>query len=85
MKNYRRLSPSERDRLAVWKAEGVSNKKCARRLNRSISTIGRELRRNSWKGGQYVAIHAQGKADFRESEKACGKQELKNSDIYMSM
>ncbi len=82
MKNYRRLSPSERDRLAVWKAEEVSNKNCARRLKRSVSTIGRELKRNSWKGECYVAIHAQGHADHREKVKAHGKQELKNPDVY---
>lgn len=82
MRNYRRLSPSERDNLAVWKAEGVSNKECARRLGRDVSTIGRELKRNSWKGNHYVAIHAQANADHRERQKAHGKQELKNSDVY---
>lgn len=82
MKNYRRLSPSERDQLAVWKAEGVSNKECARRLRRSVSTIGRELQRNNWKGNHYVAIHAQAQADGREREKAHGKEELKNPDVY---
>jgi IS30 family transposase len=82
MKNYRRLSPSERDQLAVWKAEGISNKECARQLGRDTSTIGRELKRNSWKGVHYVAIHAQGNADRREAEKAHGKEELKNPDVY---
>ena len=82
MKNYKRLSPSERDKLAVWKAEGISNKECARRLRRNVSTIGRELKRNSWKGEYYVAIHAQGNADRRERQKAHSKQELKNPDVY---
>lgn len=82
MKTYKRLSPSERDQLAVWKAEGVSNKESARRLRRDASTIGRELKRNSWQGKHYVAIHAQGTADRREKEKAHGKQELKNPDVY---
>jgi IS30 family transposase len=82
MKNYKRLSSSERDKLAVWKAEGVSNKQCAGRLNRNISTIGRELKRNRWKDNYYVAIHAQTNADYRESEKAHGKHELKNIDVY---
>lgn len=82
MKNYKRLSPFERDQLSVWKAEGLSNKECARRLKRDASTIGRELKRNSWKGDHYVAIHAQGNADRRETIKAHGKQELKNPDVY---
>jgi len=82
MKNYKRLSPSERDQLAVWKAEGLSNTTCARRLKRNVSTIGRELKRNRWRSG-YVAIHAQNNADNREKEKAHGKQELKNPDVYV--
>lgn len=68
--------------MAIWKAEGVSNKECARRLKRSVSTIGRELKRNSWKGKHYIAIHAQDNADHREKVKSHGKQELKNPDVY---
>ena len=82
MKNYTRLSPTERDLLALWKAEEVSNKQCAKRLKRSVSTVGRELKRNNWKGHHYVAIHAQGNAERREKEKAHGKEELKNPDVY---
>ena len=81
MKNYRRLSTKDRDFLAVWKAKGVSNKQCAKRLKRSVSTIGRELKRNRWKVG-YVAIHAQSRADEREKQRAQGKHELKNSEVY---
>lgn len=68
--------------LAVWKAKGLSNKECARRLTRNVSTVGRELKRNNWKGKHYVAIHAQGNADRREREKAHGKKPLKNADVY---
>jgi transposase, IS30 family len=82
MRKYKRITPTERDKIAVWKAEGVSNKECARRLGRGASTIGREIRRNRWKGEYYVTIHAQGKADQRESKKAHSKQELKNPDVF---
>lgn len=82
MKKYTKLTSKERDLLAVWKAEGVSNKECGRRLNRDCSTVGRELKRNSWKGGIYVAIHAQGNADKREQKSARSKQELKNPEVY---
>ena len=81
MKKYTNLTSTERDLLAVWKAEGVSNKECGRRLGRSTSTIGRELKRNGWKG-VYVAIHAQGLADKREQKSAYSKEELKNPDVY---
>lgn len=82
MRKYTKLTSKERDLLAIWKAEGVSNKECGRRLGRSTSTVGRELKRNSWKGGVYVAIHAQGRADKREKVSAYSKQELKNPDVY---
>ena len=51
----------ERDNIAIWKSEGLSNKDIARRLGRDPSTIGREIKRNSYKGEYYVSIHAQGK------------------------
>lgn len=68
--------------LAIWKAKRISNKQCAKRLGRSTSTIGRELKRNSFEGKYYVAIHAQREADLREQKKAHAKQPLKNADIY---
>lgn len=74
MKTKKRISSQERDLLALWKAEGLSNKECARRLNRHPSVIGRELKRNSFRASDgtkyYVAIHAQ------------AKPELKNPDVY---
>lgn len=81
MKRYKRISSIERDLLALWKAKGVSNKQCGKRLKRSVSTIGRELKRNRWKEG-YIAIQAQGRAKEREKERTNGKQELKNADVY---
>lgn len=82
MKKYTRLNSEERDVLAVWQAKGISIRECGRRLGRNVSTLSRELKRNRWKGDYYVAIHAQGVADCREKEKAHGKHELKNPDVY---
>ena len=82
MKTYQKLTERERDRLARWKAQKLSNKECARRLKRDPSTIGRELRRNRWKAGVYVAIHAQGLADAREKKVAHNKPSLKNKKVY---
>jgi transposase, IS30 family len=73
--------PSERDKLARWKAQGVSNSECARRLGRHVSTIGRELKRNGWQG-TYEAIHAQMEALERAERSGQGKQPLKNPDVY---
>jgi len=86
MKNKKRITAQERDLLALFKAEGLSNKECARRLNRHPSVIGRELKRNSFKASDgtwyYVAIHAQAKAEEREWKLAHAKQELKNPVVY---
>lgn len=85
MKNKGKLTAQERDLLALWKAEGLSNKECGRRLKRHPSTIGRELARNSFysqKQKYYVAIHAQARADEKEQKAAHAKQELKNPDVY---
>lgn len=86
MKNKKRITAQERDLLALFKAEGLSNKECGRRLNRDPSVIGRELKRNSFKASDgikyYIAIHAQAKADGREWKLAHAKQELKNPAVY---
>jgi IS30 family transposase len=86
MKTKKRITAQERDLLALFKAEGLSNKGCARRLNRHPSVIGRELRRNSFRSPDgnryYVAIHAQARADEREQRLAHAKPELKNPDVY---
>ncbi|MBU2592873.1 helix-turn-helix domain-containing protein [Patescibacteria group bacterium] len=45
MKNKKRITARERDLIALFKAEGLSSKECARRLNRHPSVIGRELKK----------------------------------------
>lgn len=82
IKRYRQLIDAERDLLAKWKAEGTSNKGCAKRLGRDKSTIGREIRRNSFEGKYYVAIHAKYQTKVRAKKKAYGKYPLKNSDVF---
>lgn len=85
MKGYTQLNSKERDQLAVWKAAGVSNKECARRLGRNPSTIGRELARNDWHDTEqhyYVAIHAQALAKQRATKAAHAKPPLKNTKVF---
>ena len=43
---YRYLSFEEREQIAIWRLEGVSQAEVARRLGRSSSTINRKLARN---------------------------------------
>lgn len=63
----RYLSFSEREEIALLKAQGIGVRETARRLGRSPSTISRELRRNAaTRGGQlqYRALTAQWKAEL---------------------
>jgi len=83
MKNkYLRLSSTERQLIASWKKDGVSNKEIGRRLNRNTSTISREIKRNSWKGEIYEPLHAQARADKRKEKAWKTKHPLKNKDVY---
>jgi IS30 family transposase len=80
-KRHEKLRMDERDKLASWKAQGMSNSECARQLGRCVSTIGRELKRNS-EGGVYAAIRAQSKAWERAEKSAHSKHPLKNARVY---
>ncbi len=53
-----KLTPKERDNIAIWLAEKHTIREISRRLNRSVSTISDEVKRNSLSCG-YQAITAQ--------------------------
>ena len=57
---YRHLSFEEREQIAIWRLEGVSQAEMARRLGRSSSTINRELTRNRLPSGGYQPSFAAG-------------------------
>jgi len=62
-------------------SSGVSNKGIAKELGRDPSTIGREIKRNSFRGRVYVAIHAQNKWTHRKS--SAGKRHpLKSKEVF---
>ena len=54
------LTLEERERLAAFKAEGLSLRAIAARLGRAASTVSRELRRNALPRGGYLPVHAEG-------------------------
>lgn len=56
---YRKLVKEDRILVAQWKNSGFSNKQIAKWLGRSVSTIGREIGRNSFEGKVYEPLHAQ--------------------------
>lgn len=60
MGRYRHLSFEEREQIAIWRLEGVSQAEMARRLGRSSSTVNRELARNRLASGGYQPSFAEG-------------------------
>ncbi|MBU0576070.1 IS30 family transposase [Patescibacteria group bacterium] len=79
-KNHNKLTPLEREKIAVWLAQNKSKREIARRLSRSDSTIRDEIERNSF-GDYYVAVHAQARAEKRVV-KARRRHPLKNKSVY---
>jgi len=79
---FRKLTKTERILIAQLKDKGYSNKRIARVLGRSVSTIGRELKRNSWKKTIYEPLHAQVMTEARKKKAWKAKQPLKNPKVY---
>jgi transposase, IS30 family len=78
---YRNLTESERILIARWINGGESNGWIAKELGRSVSTVGREVKRNS-SGNVYEPLHAHGKA-LRKRQKAFNaKHPLKNQKVF---
>ena len=80
MKNKCKLTAFERDQIAVQLASGLSLRKIARDLNRSVSSISDEVKRNSV-NGQYSSITAHAKSRARNL-KSRRLNPLKNPSIY---
>lgn len=59
--SYHELSVEERSDIQVSLLRGMSQRAIARMLNRSPSTISREIRRNSDARGAHTTQHAQRK------------------------
>lgn len=86
---HTKITQTERSLLSQWKKEGLSNSRCAKRLGRHVSTIGRELERNKTrvsvgKNWQviYEPAHAQHVAMERKQNAWLAKEPLKNKKIY---
>ena len=81
-KTYKQLNPNERDILAVLKSKGKSLREIASVLNRSPSTLSRELKRNAPPiyTGYYLSHKAQDRADRRKRD-SHRRQRLKNDFI----
>ena len=81
-KRYEHLSPEERERINLFRAEGKSLREIGRLLGRSDATIGRELKRNAppTRQGRYLAHKAQERYQLRQIQ-AHSRPRLKNPTI----
>lgn len=80
MIKHKKLSAQERDKIAVWLASGWSLRQISRQLNRSVSSISVEVRRNSV-NGEYHSITAQHLSSERNL-KSRRTNPLKDPSIY---
>jgi IS30 family transposase len=69
-KKYTHLTLEEREQIAVWRLEGLSQSEMARRLGRSQSAISRELARNRLPSGGYKPTFAEGAYLSRRERRA---------------
>lgn len=60
-----KLTPNERDQIAIFLGQGLSLRTISSRLGRNVSSISREVKRNRF-GDSYVAISAQYQSDKRK-------------------
>jgi len=81
MKKTFKITAQERDIIAVLYSKGLSGRQIAKKLGRHHTSISREIKRNSFKGKYYVAIHAQAQTR-RRVVKARKRPTLKNPQVY---
>lgn len=74
MAGYRRLSLAEREEISRGLAQGLSLRAIGRVLERSPSTISRELERNGWSRGRYRAHTAH--RSTRRRRRRCRQRRL---------
>lgn len=62
MNKYHHLSLEEKEKLYAWRESGLSLRHIAGRLNRSVATISRELKRHTRYGKPYLPCLAHRRA-----------------------
>ena len=72
--SYTHFTTEERESLLRFQAQGLKQGEIARRLNRSRSSISRELRRNTKTGKGYSAFAAD--EMYRQRQKKCVRKKL---------
>ncbi len=81
-RNYKHLSQEDRDRLSLFKAQGMSLRRIAGLIGRDVGTVSRELKRNAApvNDGYYLPHKAQERADARKA-RAHERQRLRDPKL----
>lgn len=58
MSHYHHLSISEREKILILRTEGKSFRSIAAQIGRNVSTVSREITRNSQSKQEYSAVAA---------------------------
>ena len=69
MKDYTQLSLRERQQIGTFLDMGYKVQEIAKRINRHVTTLYRELARNSKQDGHYTAYYAHNQAQKRHYRK----------------
>ena len=80
MSRYRHFTTSERESLLVYLTQGKKNCEIAKSLNRSPSTISREIRRNAKSRNRYSALKAQ--EAYEKRRKRCVRKHKLSEPEY---
>lgn len=80
--SYAHLNIEERERLFGWRKGGVSLRDIAKGLKRNVSTVSRELKRNTRYGRDYLPCLAQKRAE-RVAKEQRYQAPLKNPEIFL--
>jgi IS30 family transposase len=81
LKDYKHLNLEEREKIYALKEKGLSLRDIARKLNRNVSTISRELRRPKY-GRKYIPCVVQREAD-RIAKRQRSRARLKNIKVFL--
>ena len=76
---YKHLSITEREKIAIYRAQGLARYKIAQLLGRNKATITRELNRNS---GEYSPSKAQA-AYLKRRKNCCPKKKLSDACLFI--
>ena len=74
MNHYNHLTINDREKASILQGLGLSFRKIAEQLNRSVSTISREFKRNAYANKEYSPNHAQ--KLYTKRKRNCGTKPL---------